>query len=45
MQGNPFADICSIEESFHVLKSRPYLTSYVITTEKNPKTQTIYSFG
>ena len=30
----PFADICSIEESFLVLKSRPYLTSHMITTEK-----------
>ena len=33
----PFADTCSIEESFLVLKSRPYLTSHVITTEKTLK--------
>ena len=32
-----FADICSIEESFHVLKSLPYLTSHMITTEKTLK--------
>ena len=30
----PFAHICSIEESFHIFESRPYLTSHVITTEK-----------
>ena len=42
----PFADISSIEESFHILKSRPYLTSHVITNNrKNPKTQMAYSFG
>ena len=31
-----FAHICCIEESFHILESRPYLTSHVITTEKKP---------
>ena len=29
-----FVDICSIEESFDIVKSRSYLTSHVITTEK-----------
>ena len=33
----PFVDIRSIEESFHILESRPYLTSHVITTEKTLK--------
>ena len=33
----PFPDICSIEESFHILESRPYLTSHVISTEKTLK--------
>ena len=33
----PFADICSIEESFHILETRPYLTGHVITTEKTLK--------
>ena len=33
----PFADIFSIEESFHILESRPYLTSHVITTGKTLK--------
>ena len=33
----PFADICSTEESFHILESWPYLTSHVITTEKTLK--------
>ena len=32
----PFADICSIEKSFHILESRPYLTNHVITAEKKP---------
>ena len=33
----PFADICSREESFHILESRPYLTSQVIrTVKRNP---------
>ena len=32
-----FADICAIEESFHILGSRPYLTSHVITTKKTLK--------
>ena len=35
----PFADICSFEESFHILESRPHLTSHVITTEKILKLQ------
>ena len=30
----PFVDICPIEQSFHILESRPYLISHVITTEK-----------
>ena len=33
----PFADVFCIEESFHILGSRPYLTSHVITTEKTLK--------
>ena len=33
----PFADIFSIEESFHILEPQPYLTSHVFTTEKNLK--------
>ena len=39
------AHICSIEKSIHILESWPYLTSHVIRTEKNPKTQMAYSFG
>ena len=37
LTAKPFADICFIEESFHILKSRPYLTSHVITTENTLK--------
>ena len=33
----PFAHICSIEESFHILETRSYLTSHMITTEKTLK--------
>ena len=33
----PFANICSIEEFFHILKSRPYLSSHAITIEKTLK--------
>ena len=36
-RAKPFADICSIEESFHTLESQPYFTSHVITTEKTLK--------
>ena len=32
-----FAEIFSIEESFHILKPRPYLTIQVIITEKTLK--------
>ena len=35
----PFADICSIEDSFHILESRTCLTSHVIATEKTLKLQ------
>ena len=41
----PFADICSIEEPFHIIESRPYLTSHVITTEKKTQTQMAYRLG
>ena len=33
----PLANICSIVESFHILKSRPYMSSHVITTENSLK--------
>ena len=33
----PFADICSIQESSHILESQSYLTSHVITAEKTLK--------
>ena len=30
----PFTDICSLEESFHILESRAFLTSHLITATK-----------
>ena len=37
LTAKPFADICSIEEHFHILVSWAYLTSHMNTTEKTLK--------